>query len=460
MAMDRLDYFFDYAPAVIAILNRHLKLLKVNRALAELCRISGEDYVGRSLSEVAPGFGANVQSLLEEVLFIDRPIQRDIASESDFDGSTRHWHILVFPCGEFEVGFLATEMTDQKRIEETLQGLNQRLESTLAEKEQSGVMNEMAHLLQAARVIPEIYNIAGRYAPRLFPGSSGTLCIMNSPKNTVEVVSSWGGGVDSEAIFLPDDCWALREGRAHLVNDPQSGLLCAHASRDVESAKLCVPMMAQYETMGILHLSKRRNSHGVPFTNWEISLAEAVTQQIALPLANVKMREFLREQALRDSLTGLYNRRYFEEVLEREIRRASRKQTPVGLIMFDVDHFKELNDTRGHLAGDEYLRAVAAFLRSRLRSADVICRYGGDEFAIVMPEASLEDTIKKAEELRKGTKSLNLTISVGAAAFPDHGSTVEALIMEADTALYAAKTQGRDQVNSRRLSGLNSEESA
>ena len=253
-----------------------------------------------------------------------------------------------------------------------------------------------------------MYNIAARYRPRLFLGSSGTLCILNSQKNTVEVVAAWGGGVDSEAIFLPDDCWALREGRPHLVNDQQSGLLCAHASRDVESAKLCVPMMAQYETLGILHLSKRRSaSRAEPFTNWEISLAEAVTQQIALPLANVKMREFLREQALRDSLTGLYNRRYFEEVLEGEIRRASRKQTPVGLIMFDVDHFKELNDTRGHLAGDEFLRAVAAFLRSRLRSADVICRYGGDEFAIVMPEATLEDTIKKAEELRKGMKSLN-----------------------------------------------------
>ena len=115
---------------------------------------------------------------------------------------------------------------------------------------------------------------------------------------------------------------------------------------------------------------------------------------------------------------------------------------------------------RASRTGDEYLRAVAAFLRSRLRSADVICRYGGDEFAIVMPEASLEDTVKKAEELRKGTKSLNLTISLGAAAFPDHGSTVEALIKEADTALYAAKTQGRDQVNSRGLNGLNSEESA
>src|SRR5262249_50051964 len=157
------------APAVIAIFNRHLKLIKVNRALSEICHIGVEDYVGKSIMEVAPGFGVPIQPLLEEVLFVDKPIQKDIISESDVDdGTQRHWHALIFPYGEFEVGFVGIEITAQKRVEETLQRVNRRLESTLAEKEQSALMNEMAHQLQAARVTTEIYSIAGRYAPRLF----------------------------------------------------------------------------------------------------------------------------------------------------------------------------------------------------------------------------------------------------------------------------------------------------
>jgi diguanylate cyclase (GGDEF)-like protein len=458
VAMDRLDSFLDHAPALIAIFNRHLKLVKANPAFVEICQITGVDYVGKSLSEVAPSPSPTIQALLEEVLFVDKPIHREIITQSSAYADTmRHWHAMVFPAGEFEVGFVGIEVTEQKRIEEALQGLNRRLESTLAENERTAVMNEMAHVLQAARVTNEIYSIVGSYGPRLFPGSVGTLGILNSAKNALEIVAAWGGDPVDEAIFPPDDCWALREGRSHVVNDPQSGLICSHVNRGTESAELCVPMLAQYEALGILHLSKPLNpSQPEPFTSPELHLAEAVAQEIALPLANVRLRQLLQEQALRDGLTGLYNRRYFEEALDREVHRATRKQTSLGLIMLDVDHFKELNDAHGHTAGDALLRAVADLLHSCLRAADVLCRYGGDEFAIVMPDAVLQDTVKKAEEMRRAAKSLSLqlngrvidgmSISLGAAAFPHHGSTREILIQQADSALYAAKTGGRDQV--------------
>jgi len=267
----------------------------------------------------------------------------------------------------------------------------------------------------------------------------------------------WGNAAYVELVYSPDECWALREGRPHLVKDQHAGLMCAHVNRDAHCAELCVPMMAQYEALGILHLSAPVTAgQPAPFSQSELRLVDSVAQEIALPLANVKMREILREQALHDPLTGLYNRRYFQEALDREIRRSVRKQSSVGLVMLDVDHFKALNDTHGHTAGDALLRGLSALLQSRVRSADILCRYGGDEFSIIMPEASLDDTLKRAEELRAAARLLStelggrtlagVTISLGAAAFPTHGFTVEMLIKEADSALYSAKASGRDQV--------------
>jgi diguanylate cyclase (GGDEF)-like protein len=185
-------------------------------------------------------------------------------------------------------------------------------------------------------------------------------------------------------------------------------------------------------------------------------LAAAVAEQIAMALANLNLRETLRHQSIRDSLTGLFNRRYMEETLERELHRGKRKGAPVGIIMLDLDHFKMFNDTFGHLAGDALLRAVGEFLQARVRGEDIVCRHGGEEFAVILPEASLESTRQRAEHLRDGVKILEvqhrgqslgtITLSAGVAAFPDHGATAEVVLREADAALYRAKADGRDRV--------------
>jgi diguanylate cyclase (GGDEF)-like protein len=172
----------------------------------------------------------------------------------------------------------------------------------------------------------------------------------------------------------------------------------------------------------------------------------------------------LREQALRDPLTGLYNRRFLQEALEREVCRSVRRRAPIGIILLDLDHFKQLNDTFGHHAGDTLLRAVANLLQSRVRGGDVLCRYGGDEFSNILPDASLENTLHRAEELRQAVKLLRvqsggsaiepITISLGAAAYPDHGETLESLLRHADVGLYEAKAAGRDEVRmSERVKG-------
>lgn len=184
--------------------------------------------------------------------------------------------------------------------------------------------------------------------------------------------------------------------------------------------------------------------------------ARAVGERISMALANLRLREVLRSQSIRDPLTGLFNRRFMEESFERELRRAARCGENATLLMVDIDHFKQFNDTFGHQAGDALLRGLGDFLSQRIRGQDVACRYGGEEFALILAGASGDVASKRAERLREELKELTVrhagqtlgrvTLSIGIAVFPDHGSTVDELLRLADQALYRAKTEGRDRV--------------
>jgi len=164
----------------------------------------------------------------------------------------------------------------------------------------------------------------------------------------------------------------------------------------------------------------------------------------------------LRNQSIRDPLTGLFNRRYMEETLERELRRAERTQRPLCVAMLDLDHFKEFNDTFGHEAGDVLLSELGRFLRTAIRSGDVACRYGGEEFFLIMPELAAQDVERRFDQIRDAVKRLHVTyrgqsipgvtVSAGVATFPEHGAAGDELIRIADAALYRAKGAGRDRL--------------
>jgi diguanylate cyclase (GGDEF)-like protein len=181
-----------------------------------------------------------------------------------------------------------------------------------------------------------------------------------------------------------------------------------------------------------------------------------VAEQFALALANVRLRETLRGQSIRDPLTGLFNRRYMEETLDRELSRAERGRRALSVVLLDIDRFKHFNDTFGHEAGDTVLASLGALLRSVSRASDVACRYGGEEFALILPEASLQDARRRAEEIQDAIRGLRVShggrplegvrCSMGVAAFPEHGEAGGALLRAADAALYRAKREGRDQV--------------
>jgi diguanylate cyclase (GGDEF)-like protein len=259
-------------------------------------------------------------------------------------------------------------------------------------------------------------------------------------------------------VFSAIDCWALRRGRVHVMDGSASELRCPHVVEATPNGAVCAPLAAEGEALGVLHLQLRQVDQGQRATTLRERerLIRSVAEQLELALANFRLRETLREQSARDQLTGLFNRRYMEESLVRELRRASRESYPLGLLMMDLDHFKDLNDGYGHTAGDLMLRAVGDFLGSSVRGDDIACRYGGEEFVVILPRASVDNTRQRAEMLREGMKNLQLdpsgpplpsvTMSIGVACAPLHGETREELIHAADVALYRAKAQGRDQV--------------
>lgn len=343
-------------------------------------------------------------------------------------------------------------------------GTMARAFNTMAERlevrtREVALLQQMGEMLQACSTIQEAYDVIGRLAGQLFPEKAGAVFAITPSRNLVEVGAAWGdfaaGGGD---VFSPDECWALRRGQPHLVEDTGSGMHCKHLSKPLPQAYMCIPLVAQGEALGVLYLSTPQGGEALPggFTKAKQRLAATVAEQVALAMGNLRLRETLRSESIRDPLTGLFNRRYMEEFLEREVHRAQRGQRPMGVIMLDIDHFKKVNDTLGHDAGDAVLHELGTLLKAKLRIGDIACRYGGEEFILILPEASLEDARRRAEQLREAVKRLRVShrgqtlepfnVSLGVAAFPDHGETTEALIRAADTALYRAKAEGRDRV--------------
>ncbi len=329
---------------------------------------------------------------------------------------------------------------------------------------ETALLDEMDSLLQTCVTPEETFGVIRRFGQQLFGGESGVLLLARESREHLEPVADWGpeGRLPGDAVFRPGDCWALRRGRSHLVADTRSGLLCHHLAPPLPGSSLCVPMLAVGEALGVLHLRTPAPSPdaaagvGRPLTAGQHQLALAFADHLAIALGNLKLRETLRTASIRDPLTGLFNRRYLEESLERELRRARRRRAPLGLAMMDLDHFKLFNDSFGHDAGDALLRALAELLQDQIRGEDIACRYGGEEFLLILPEAPLEVVRERAERVREALRRLRVvhdgnpltpaTLSAGVAAYPLHGDTAAALVRAADAAMYQAKAHGRDRV--------------
>jgi diguanylate cyclase (GGDEF)-like protein/PAS domain S-box-containing protein len=465
-----LDSLIQNSPLGIVVLDRTGKIELTNDAFKTLFLYSRSELAAANIHSIFPPDDEKVSSQLPELVFAKRTIQKSIRRRRR-DGKTLDLELHVVPVvahdrvrGSYIIYKDISEQTRAFEIErqhaESLNGLIKELETRT---QQTTLLNEMSNLLDCCTVTEEAGTVIVQSVHSLFPDMySGTLYVFKSSRNLVETSAHWGSPSASQPLFPPEACWALRRGQLHWSDFLSGGLACTHL-RDLQSvACLCVPLTGQKETLGILHLEftakveSQIDGDSKTLRQSRQILGTTVAGQIALSLANLRLRETLRDQSIRDPLTGLFNRRFMQESLEREMHRARRKKHALSVLLVDLDHFKPFNDTFGHDAGDFVLQSLADVFRSFFRSDDVACRYGGEEFAFILPEASSHDAFLRANELREKVKQLNLkydnhllgkvTLSIGVATFPEHSADVSHLLKMADQSLYRSKSIGRDSV--------------
>jgi diguanylate cyclase (GGDEF)-like protein/PAS domain S-box-containing protein len=348
------------------------------------------------------------------------------------------------------------DITDRKKADEQLKVA--LLESEALARE-SAKLSELGDALQSCQTVQEAYKMSENALSDIL-GRPGALCILNSSRDLVESVATWNDCATTRSLFHPDDCWGLRRGKTY--GGTGSPLPCLHVDASCATNYLCVPLGAPEENLGVLYVEDRTSllassPQAVQFEQVAVKRRSiAVAERVALALANLKLRELLRNQSIRDPLTGLYNRRYLEESLNRELHRANRVNRNVSVAMLDLDHFKHFNDTFGHQVGDILLKEVAEAIKNRVRAGDLACRFGGEEFSLIISEVDADGAYQCVESIRKTIRHLSLhhrgqtlgtiTISAGIATYPVHGDNSEELIRAADEALYRAKNAGRDCV--------------
>lgn len=352
------------------------------------------------------------------------------------------------------MGFVFHQIVRENRLRsDTENNLKQALEEMAQLSQENRHISHMAEYLQSCQAPEEAYEILEELMPSLFKNTYGRIATFNNSRNLIESTIIWGNGSEKSADeFLSQECWALRRGQPHHYHLGGNEPVCAHVLSPA-AASLCLPMQAHGETIGLLYIASE--DPAALQDKKDQRLAKRISEQASLAISNLKLQHKLMIQSTHDPLTRLFNRRYLEATLEREISRAKRGGQNLCVMVLDVDHFKKFNDTRGHDAGDALLVSFAKLLQEKTRKEDIVCRYGGEEFVIVLPGASAEIGLQHAEKLCAATRGMQvtfngqdlgtITVSIGVSTYPQHGEAQEALIARADAALYQAKHSGRDR---------------
>lgn len=314
------------------------------------------------------------------------------------------------------------------------------------------LLKELTSLLQVSLSVDDAIETIASYIKRIMKDTSGAMYLNRNNSRLIKHVLSWGEPCSNALNWKTQDCLALIRHQPHVVKNTSEDLLCKHIKVSLQKplGYMCLPLLAQNSPIGLLYIELKPNHKRV------IALAHVISEQIALSLYNIQLREDLKTQSVQDSLTKLYNRRFFEEYVHKEIIKAKRHPTTFAILLLDIDSFKKINDTYGHLMGDRVLHEVALQLQKNCRESDLVARWGGEEFVIYLRDISHQDAIEKAEILRKSIEKPNtnvhfatlqspITLSIGIALFSDHGDSIDKLISKADKALYQAKHEGKNR---------------
>ena len=468
---DYLNSLIENTPLGIVVLHEDGRVERCNDAFERLFQFDRKHLIGTDLDSLISPIEARLRGgQFRAQLASGRPVHastrclRKDGTRIDVELSA----VSLVQAGVVRGAFtIYKDISEQVRAAEQAKehaaSLNRLVEELQMQTNQMTLLSEMGDLLQCCATTEEAYSVISQSVKKLFPAPScGMLYAFKSSRNALESVAIWGDSRSSELVFAPDKCWALRRGRPHWSAPVAQGIPCAHLTNPAEATYLCVPMVGQGDTVGILYLEfptgQQAQTELAPDASRESRqrLATTVAAQLALSPANLRLRETLRDQSIRDPLTGLFNRRFMKESLDRELQRARRKKRPLTVVFIDLDHFKRFNDSFGHDAGDLVLRTMGELFLRHFRGDDVICRYGGEEFAIILPESTAKDAAKRANLLRIEASAISMrhlgqvldsvTLSIGVAAFPEHGSTAEEILRVADQCLYQSKTDGRDRL--------------
>jgi len=388
--------------------------------------------------------------------------ERDRTSRRSAD-ILRALAVLGIPFGIVVVGMvywlLLREIGNRSRAERAGADANARLLETVEKLERHSAdlaeLNRYGGLLQSSVDTDEAVSLTTQLLSQLLPETGGTLYRIRASQDYAEELARWGEHVaHSAALLAPEQCWGLRRGQPYVVRGQREAVRCAHIDLPTLADALntaCIPLSAQGVQMGFIYLSSRSDG----FID-RLDLVQAAAEQLSMAMHNLHLQERLRIQSIREPLTGLFNRRYLEESLARELGRCERRGLPLSLMMFDLDHFKAFNDLHGHPGGDALLAAFGRLLQAHARVEDIACRYGGEEFTLILPEASIEVAQQRAERIRQAVHALRVehlgrelpavTVSIGVATYRREGDSGEQLLRRADEALYRAKRVGRDRV--------------
>jgi len=381
--------------------------------------------------------------------------------------------IAATPTAPRCVLYVVEDITERKLAEAQVQRLTADLEKTVVERTQQlqrtmrswaernnelSILAEMMGVLPAARDTREGSQIVAGFLPRLFSRCGGAIYLEAGMTDLFPLLTHWRIDHSLKSSIVADDCWALRRGQMLRIEDPADPLLCPHvdAPHGDQHPHVCMPITALGDAVGMIYLewSERAGSTSLPPDS---VLLATVSEQIGLAIGNIRLREELRRQAIHDPLTGLYNRRHFDECMLRRVAEYKRSKVPFVMMMIDLDHFKAINDGFGHDSGDEVLRIVAALLKRIVAADESVFRLGGEEFVVLTEDRDGSGGFNLAERIRREVEKLRIvhkghmldtvTVSIGIANYPDDSGDHIALVQVADAALYVAKRSGRNRVN-------------
>jgi diguanylate cyclase (GGDEF)-like protein len=466
---------FDHIPVGACVLQKDLKIVFWNRCLEEWTKIPRSQILQTSLTDnfphlAAPKYIRRLQLVFEggqHILFSSQ-LHKYLIPCLNTDGQMRSQDTTATPLpwedGNFYALLCIQDVSALTRSIQEFKSMRDRALDEVEERERAEIatqqktseleqrnselmqLNRLSELLQVCRNMTEAHQVIASVLGEVFAQTSGGIYEFDRGVGLMEQAIAWGENLLPKS-FLPEDCWAMRRLRIN-YGDRNSHLHCQHYVLPVSEA-YCIPLIANGENLGLLLLATQKTGKLMVGD----LMITAVAEQIALTLANIKLREKMQIQSVRDALTGLYNRRHLDEVLERQVRLAHHSNEALGVIIIDVDRFKQINDSFGHLVGDIVLQELGRLILEQTRPSDIACRYGGEEVVLLLPGANLEATARRAERLRETFKQIPKisqvvgvqTISLGVSAFPTHGSSGEQLLLAADKALYQAKTLGRDR---------------